>query len=73
MTDDLKFKAEITRPDFHCYSCGAETTLAPDPPARAVCEECCEDHDYQYLAGERNHVCIHCGKAATAEFYDDAD
>lgn len=72
LRDDLTLKTEITRPDFHCRDCGAETSIAPDPPARAVCEECCDDHDYRYLAGERNHVCMNCGKPATAEFYDES-
>lgn len=49
--------------DFHCHACGVEVDLAPDPPARAVCENCCPDHDYVYEPSERAHLCQYCGKA----------
>ena len=32
--------------DYSCKVCGVQCDLAPDPPARAVCEQHCEDHEY---------------------------
>lgn len=57
MTDD-----ERPPLDFRCHVCGCDVDLAPDPPARAVCPEHCEDHDYVYEPWERAHLCKHCGK-----------
>jgi hypothetical protein len=34
--------------DFSCRVCGVICPVAPDPPGRAVCEDHCPDHDYQY-------------------------
>jgi hypothetical protein len=48
--------------DFSCRVCGKECDTAPDPPERAICENCCEDHDYVYVCGERRFSCIHCDK-----------
>lgn len=67
MTDTNRSSETV---DFHCGKCGAETTIAPDPPAKAVCENCCEDHDYRYERGERAHLCVHCGKPAPEDWYD---
>lgn len=61
----------MTAIDFHCHQCGKETALAPDPPDKAVCEDCCEDHDYRYDRWERTHVCTHCGKPVDHEWYSD--
>jgi ribosomal protein L40E len=47
--------------NFHCRECGVETASAPDPPALAICEDCCEDHDCQYERELRKKVCIYCG------------
>ena len=41
--------------DFHCGKCGKECDSAPEPPARAICEEHCEDHEYTYDRGMREH------------------
>ena len=59
-------------PDFHCHKCGAETTIAPDPPGKAVCEACCKDHDYQY-EGSDGHRCVHCYAHRPSDWgvYDD--
>ena len=57
-------------PDFHCGVCGKETDIAPDPPAKAVCPEHCEDHDYIYVPGERRHVCAHCGQERQQDWND---
>jgi hypothetical protein len=57
--------------DFRCHVCGVECPVAPDPPDKAVCEECCEDHDYHYERCERAKVCIHCGKIKEYEPSED--
>lgn len=59
------------KPDFHCHRCGAETDIAPDPPALTVCENCCEDHDYRYEREMRATVCFHCGKNQPEDWNDD--
>lgn len=46
--------------DFTCRICGVECDTAPDPPERAICPKCCEDHDYRYDSSMREHRCIHC-------------
>ena len=61
----------MTEVDFHCHVCGVEVPSAPDPPAKAVCEDHCEDHDYAYEPGERQHLCIHCGKPRPQDWCDD--
>lgn len=48
--------------DFSCRVCGKQCDVAPDPPKRAVCEEHCEDHNYQYDKWDRTHYCVNCGK-----------
>lgn len=48
--------------DFKCHVCGRECDTAPMPPARAVCEEHCEDHFYKYVRGEREWRCTYCDK-----------
>lgn len=57
--------------DFSCRVCGAQCDIAPDPPARAVCPNCCEDHDYRYERELRGHYCFHCGQEAPEDWYDD--
>lgn len=44
---------------FKCHVCGAECPIAPQLPARAVCEEHCPDHDYQHQ-GSDGKRCVHC-------------
>jgi hypothetical protein len=46
--------------DFSCRICGVQCAVAPEPPARAVCPEHCEDHDYKYERDVQEHRCIHC-------------
>jgi hypothetical protein len=48
--------------DFSCRVCGKPCDIAPDPPERAVCPECCEDHEYRYVREDRGHFCKHCGQ-----------
>lgn len=49
--------------DYSCQKCGAECSSAPDPPERAICPNCCEDHVYYYEPMERRHICTYCGVA----------
>ena len=56
--------------DFSCKVCGKDCLVAPDPPERAICPECCEDHEYEYEPGERSHFCKHCGVQAPDSFYE---
>lgn len=58
-------------PDFRCHVCGKECDIAPQPPERAICEECCEDHEYEYDRGERWKFCAHCGKPIPEDWNDD--
>lgn len=57
--------------DFSCRVCGVQCPSAPDPPARAVCEEHCEDHEYEYEREMRGHFCKHCGKPRPEDWCDD--
>lgn len=57
--------------DFHCHNCGAEVDSAPDPPAKALCENCCEDHDYRYCPDRQGTYCWACDKPAPGDWdYD---
>lgn len=61
----------MTRPiDFTCHKCGAETPIAPDPPARAVCPDCCEDHRYEYDPWRRGKFCVDCDAPVPDDYYD---
>lgn len=58
--------------DFSCRVCGVRCDSAPDPPARAVCPEHCEDHDYRYERELSGTYCLHCGQQAPEDYwYDD--
>lgn len=57
--------------DYSCRVCGVQCASAPDPPARAVCPEHCEDHDYAYERNLRGHYCQHCGEEAPIDWFDD--
>jgi len=48
--------------DFHCYVCGVETDLAPDPPEKAVCPAHCKDHNYISVFGMPSKCCEYCGQ-----------
>lgn len=61
---------EYIRPDFSCRMCGKECDLAPEPPDRAVCEKCCEDHDYIYIDREIGHACRYCGSPCPPDYFD---
>ena len=55
--------------DFSCRVCGKQCDTAPMLPARAVCEEHCEDHEYEYDRDERWHLCKHCNKRVDEDWY----
>ena len=57
------------RIDFSCRVCGVQCDSAPDPPARAVCPDCCEDHDYRYERELRGHYCLSCGQEAPRDYF----
>lgn len=46
--------------DFSCRVCGVTCAIAPDPPARAICPEHCEDHSFVYDRDRRGKYCEHC-------------
>ncbi len=54
--------------DFSCRVCGAPCPIAPRPPERAVCEEHCPDHDYQYDPWRRAKVCVVCDAQAPDDY-----
>lgn len=55
-------------PTFKCHKCGAGTIVEP-PDNPAVCENCCEDHDYEYCREERTYYCNHCGAEPPDDWY----
>lgn len=55
--------------DFSCRVCGKQCDSAPPLPERAVCEDCCEEHDYEYEPSERTHLCKHCCKPVDLDWY----
>lgn len=56
---------------FACKKCGVECPIAPVDGSGAVCENCCEDHDYRYCRDLQEHRCIHCDKPAPLDWYDE--
>lgn len=48
--------------DFTCQKCGKDALIAPDPPARAICPDCCEDHEFRYDPWLRGNFCVYCDK-----------
>lgn len=58
-----------------CSICGGEVISWPDPPAKAICDECCgkseEGHEFEYEGGERTYICEHCGMLAPYEWLAD--
>lgn len=57
--------------DFGCRVCGVQCAVAPDPPARAVCPEHCEDHDYEHDKSRAGSFCIHCDEQRSEDWDDD--
>lgn len=55
--------------DFTCRVCGKPTQVAPDPPARAICPECCEGHEYEHCPHRRGWYCEHCDEEAPSDHY----
>jgi hypothetical protein len=67
----MNTEREDWTPDFHCHVCGCDCPTCPPPPGKAVCEEHCEDHDYEYDRDERGHHCRHCFKIQPYESGED--
>lgn len=42
-------------PDWTCHKCGKQCCIVGDAPA--ICEDCCEDHEYEYDRDERGWFC----------------
>ena len=57
--------------DFTCGVCGVECSIAPDPPARAVCPEHCEDHDYIHVPSLAGKYCQHCDHKQPEDWDDE--
>lgn len=57
--------------EFKCHKCGKECPIAPANGGKAVCEDCCEDHRYEYDPGERGHFCIWCFKKRPDDWFDE--
>ncbi len=57
--------------DFSCRVCGVQCNVAPPLPDRAVCEEHCEDHEYEYDPMRRGKFCNHCDKEREPEYFED--
>ena len=55
--------------DFSCHVCGKQCDIAPNPPEKAVCDECCADHEYEYDRDEFWHCCKTCGKRVDVDWY----
>lgn len=54
---------------FTCRECGADTGICAMDDTQLWCEDCCPDHDYEYEAGERRHLCIHCNAEPPLDWY----
>ena len=55
---------------FACRTCGKECNISAGP-GQAVCEACCEDHDYVYMRAFREKRCQHCDHPAPDDWYED--
>lgn len=55
--------------DFTCQKCGKECVIAPDPPERAICQDCCEDHEYEYDKWRRGWFCTKCDNEQEPDWY----
>jgi hypothetical protein len=54
-----------------CRKCkGPVDTWPYDHPHLAICEKCCEDHDYKYERERNWPHCIYCDAAAPPDWYD---
>ena len=62
--------AVVIQIDFSCRVCGDQCAVAPDPPERAVCEDHCPDHEYEYDKWRRSHFCKTCDKQVDPDWYD---
>lgn len=53
-----------------CAKCGCEVDQYYDDPTKDICEDCCDDHQYEYDKWERAHLCKNCGKRREYEPID---
>jgi hypothetical protein len=64
---------------FTCRVCGVEVSthgftvneIGEEVGVQGVCEEHCEDHEYEYEPYERGSFCVHCGIRQEYEPSDD--
>jgi len=58
---------------FRCHKCGKQANLGPSDinPEPAVCEDCCDDHEYKYDRWGCVSECVHCGKRRPEDWYDE--
>jgi hypothetical protein len=54
---------------FACRVCGVACAIAPVPPGRAVCEDHCEDHEYDYDPHRRDKFCRHCDRQIDPDYW----
>lgn len=55
---------------FGCRKCGAICPMSPGV-GQAICETCCDEHDYEYNRDLHTHACRHCEKPVDPDWYDD--
>lgn len=58
---------------FKCHKCGAPTDIALAPPRLTVCENCCEDHLFEYDQYEHTRRCKFCGRLVDPSYYEEND
>lgn len=62
---------------FTCRVCGVEVGTHPftinergeEVGSQGICEKHCEDHEFEYVRGERRHECKHCGAEPPDDWY----
>lgn len=61
----------MAEPVFKCAKCGADTDLAAPNPADTACQNCCEDHDYEYDTAAEWSLCRYCSADAPDDYYQE--
>lgn len=61
---------EHVRRMFACRVCGAQCPGSPGYD-KAICENCCDEHDYEYSRDQRTHCCRHCEKPVDPDWYEE--
>lgn len=75
LADHVRERYDWSNPDhrrrmFACRTCGTECGSSPGY-GKAICEACCEDHDYEYHREMRTRACRHCEKPVDPDWYQD--